>query len=120
MPKPIILLVLLAFAVLWSALQPKLAEAQEPRASTAGNPLPLTSPSAMGYNQTAHAWSIIHERARIEAEGRLYRSEFNNMIGHLPARPNMNASYMSTGRPIYYIPARGQFVNAGQTRSWYW
>jgi len=120
MPKSIVLLALLTVALLWSGLQTKTAPAQEPRAATAGSPLPLSSPSSMSYNQTAHAWSIIHERARIEAEGRLYRSEFNNAIGHLPARPNMNASYMSTGRPIYYIPARGQFVNTGMTRSWYW
>lgn len=103
------------------ALQTQLVLAQEPKpANPSFGSLPLTSASALSYDQAAKGWSIIHERARIEAEGRLYRTEFNRAIGHSPARPAVNSSFMSAGRPIYYIPARGQFVNAGLTRSWYW
>ena len=118
MSKPTLAALLLIVCGFLVAMQPNLVVAQEGQSLT--KPLPLSSPSTAGYNQTAQAWSIIHERARVEAEGRLIRTEFNKWIGHSPARPSMNASYMTNGSPLYYIPARGQFVNAGLTRSWYW
>ena len=119
--KPSVAALCLVVASLGLALPVPSAVAQEPKPANPSRPsLPLTSATALSYHQAAVAWSIIHERARIEAEGRLYRTEFNRAIGHSPARPAMNSSFMSTGRPIYYIPARGQFVNAGLTRSWYW
>lgn len=100
----------------WWGAQP--AVAQEPQEPVKA--LPLVSPSAVVYTQPAYGWSLIHQRARIEAEGRLMRTEFNRAIGHSPARPNLNASYLSGGSQMYYMPARQQFVNAGVARGWYW
>lgn len=118
--KPTIATLLLTFCALLVTLQVGRAAAQENAADPPAQQMPLTSPSASSYNRTEKAWAIIHERARIEAEGRLLRSEFNHWVGHSPARPNMNGSYLSNGSRLYYIPGRSQFVNAGAGRSWYW
>ncbi len=120
MLKPTLATLILTVCALFVTMHVGVAAAQENASLTSAERLRLTSPSAASYNQTAQAWDIIHERARIEADGRLLRAEFNKWIGHSPARPNMNASYLSTGSRLYYIPARGQFVNAGLNRSWYW
>ncbi|MEZ6135493.1 MAG: hypothetical protein R3C53_11345 [Pirellulaceae bacterium] len=64
--------------------------------------------------------SIAQQRAIFAANQRVLRMEFNNWIGYSPLRPNVNASYMSSGYPRYYIPSRGVFVSATGGRAWYW
>lgn len=118
--KPKIAALLLTICALFATVHVGRVAAQEKASDSPAKQMPLTSPSASSYNKTEKAWSILHERARIEADGRLLRSEFNKWVGHSPARPNMNASYLSNGSRLYYIPGRNQFVNAGAGRSWYW
>ncbi len=119
MLKESVAALILCFCGMFATPPSQTLHAQEP---TAANPiaLPLSSPSSASYNQEASGWSIIHQRAMFEAEQRMLRTEYNKWIGYNPARPNMNASYLSNGRQLYYIPSRAQFVNAGATRSWYW
>lgn len=119
MLNQIIVALLIIAGGLLMALHPQQALAQD-GLPPPSRPMPLGSPSTAVYNQSAYAWTIIHERARVEAHNRMMRTEFNKWIGHSPARPNINASYMSAGSPLYYMPARGQLVNAGVARSWYW
>lgn len=118
MSNQIVVALLIIAGGLGMALQPQQSLAQE--GLPPAKPMPLGSPSTAVYNQSAYAWTIIHERARVEAHNRMMRTEFNKWIGHSPARPNMNASYMSAGSPLFYMPASGQLVNAGVARSWYW
>ncbi len=120
MLKSTIATLLLTVCALFVAFQPSVVDAQEGSTIAPFKPLPLSTHSSASYNSTAQAWAIIHQRARIEADGRLLRTEFNKSIGYSPARPSMNASYMSNSSPLYYIPGREQFVNAGLSRSWYW
>lgn len=98
----------------------QLSVAQEPAAAQGSSPMPLSSPSSAAYVHESLGMSIIHRRAIFEAEQRMLRTEYNKWIGYNPARPSMNASYLSNSRQLYYIPSRGQFVNAGVARSWYW
>lgn len=89
--------------------------------SPPAKPLPLSSPATSAYNSlSVQPLNIVQQRAMFEAEQRMLRTEWNKWIGHSPARPNLNASYMSNGRQLYFLPQRQQFVNAGATRSWYW
>lgn len=118
--KPTLATLFLIACAVFVTLQVGEVTAQENASATPAQQMPLISPSASSYNKTEKAWAILHERARIEADGRLLRSEFNKWVGHSPARPNMNASYLSNGSRLYYIPGRNQFVNAGAGRSWYW
>ncbi len=117
MSMKMIAAVLLCFAGLFGNTQRSVA--QEP-AALGSSPMPLSSPSSAAYVHESLGMSIIHRRAMFEAEQRMLRTEYNKWIGYNPARPSMNASYLSNSRQLYYIPSRGQFVNAGVARSWYW
>lgn len=97
----------------------QLCMAQSPMDPNAGV-MPLSSPSASAYVHESLGMSLIHRRAMYEAEQRMLRTEFNKWIGYNPARPNMNASYLTNSKQLYYLPSRGQFVNVGVARPWYW
>lgn len=93
--------------------------------SSAQQPVPMTgqlpiseSPSVQYYQ--VQPLTVAQQRARFEAEQRLYRMEWNNWTGYSPLRPTLNASYMSGIAPRYFVPSRGILIHTGQHRSWYW
>jgi len=106
--------VLLAWAMTISvgrAQQPDLLPGQLPVSE---------SPSIQYYQYQTQPLTVAQQRARFEAEQRLYRMEWNNWAGYSPLRPTLNASYMSAIAPRYFVPSRGVLVHTGQARSWYW
>lgn len=83
--------------------------------------LPISeSPSIQYYQYQVQPLTVAQQRARFEAEQRLYRMEWNNWAGYSPLRPTLNASYMSGIAPRYFVPSRGVLIHTGQARSWYW
>lgn len=90
-------------------------QAQEPLVPK----LPLTqSPSTAA--SAPQQFTFAQQQARFVAEQRMLRMEYNNWIGYSPLRPNMNASYMSSGYQHFYIPSRGVIVSSSPQRAWYW
>ncbi|MBX3421256.1 MAG: hypothetical protein KF752_06830 [Pirellulaceae bacterium] len=87
---------------------------------------PLSRPTATslshasGYYVPFKPLTISQQRARYEAEQRMYRTEWYQWIGYNPARPAVNASYMSFGEQYYYTPSRAAMFNTGPTRAWLW
>lgn len=75
----------------------------------------------MNYSHSLHKpLTVSQQRARFEAEQRLYRAEWNNWIGYSPLRPSLNSSYMSNIAPRYFVPSRGILIRTGQPLWWYW
>lgn len=116
---------LLSAATLLACFTSLDCSAQDSVASTAqSKPLPLLSPSVTTYQRydtyREAAQQQIRERVQFEARQRVLRAEWNEWIGYNPSRPTVNASYLSNGLQSYYVPARGQIVNNGMGRSWYW
>lgn len=64
--------------------------------------------------------TFAQQNARFQAEQAMMRMQWNKWIGHDPARPFVNASFMSNGFQRYYIPSRGLIVTGGNVRTWYW
>lgn len=80
--------------------------------------LPLNNSPSDKYVQKPLTFA--QQTARFEAEQRVMRMQWNKWIGHDPARPSMNASYMSNGLHRYYIPQRSVIVTSMGPRVWYW
>jgi hypothetical protein len=95
------------------------ADAQENPTAQPQPAMPVSnSPSAVYYQYKPLTFA--QQRARFEAEQRMYRMEWNLWIGHSPLRPNSNASYMAASYyQNYYNADRGVLINTG-TRGWYW
>ena len=69
---------------------------------------------------TAKPLTFPQQVARYEAQQRVMRMQWNASIGYSPLRPNMNASWMSNGVQVFYIPSRSVFVSTNSARAWYW
>jgi len=101
------------------AVSPSLSSAQE--GQDAGAAMPLSNTPSVNYYQPDDAqFSIAQQRAWFAAQQEMYRQEWFNWIGYSPLRPTVNASYMSSGYPRYFVPSRGVMINTGSVRSWYW
>ncbi len=108
----------LAGALIFSVFASGGAIAQEREiVSPPPQPLPLSStatdyaPKPLTYAQQIARFTAVQNAARIE---------WNKWIGYDPARPYVNASYMSNGLQRYYIPRRGVIVSGYHSSSWYW
>lgn len=95
------------------------AFAQQVEEAEAALPISNT-PSADYYEHPLANFTIAQQRAWFAAQQNMYRQEWYNWMGYSPLRPSINASYMASGSPRYFIPSRGVIVNTGAIRSWYW
>ncbi len=91
------------------------AVAQEP--DEISSPLPLAASDSLAQVQPL---TFAQQIARMEAEQRALRIQWYNWIGHSPLRPTVNATYLSTTLPRYYIPSRGVIVKYAGGSGWYW
>ena len=116
--KPTIATLFLIACALFLTLQVGEVTAQESASDFPVQQMPLTSPSASSYNKTEKAWAILHERARIEADGRLLRSEFNKWVGHSPARPNIKIYRQRKPRRLHPCQGVEALFPGGPRSSW--
>ena len=109
---------LIALLVSWAGMA-TIVQAQQ-ALSPDSNLQVSDSTSIQYYQAQSQPLTYAQQRARFEAEQRLYRIEWNNWIGYSPSRPAVNSSYMSSIAPRYFVPSRGVVYHTGQSRLWYW
>lgn len=109
---------LIPLFIAWASLTTALNAQQTTAVDSA---LPVSESTSIHYYQSqSQPLTYAQQRARFEAEQRIYRIEWNNWIGYSPSRPTVNSSYMSGIAPRYYVPSRGVVYHPGQARHWYW
>lgn len=105
---------IMALVALLSAAVSTGLQASEP--TSPSDKMSLSSSSSVGQQ----ALTFPQQVARYEAQQRVMRMQWNANIGYSPLRPNMNASWMSNGVQVFYIPSRSVFVSTNSARAWYW
>ncbi len=83
--------------------------------------MPLSnSPSASDLMNQTRALSYRQQQARFVAEQTMLRMEWNKWHGYVPARPNTNSSYLSSGLYNFQPAYQYQTVYSSHNRFYGW